>query len=113
MKDKEEREKEGKERKKNNSKVKPLEPIDDPRNFDFPAGFGSAFIQFERLEDAIRARKEINMREYDSRRVETSYWSKDLFAVDVFDNITISKSEIREAGYVGIENLAIDFADQF
>ena len=88
-----------------------VDPIDDPRNFSFPAGFGSAFIHFQNLEDARKARKEINMRVYSGRRVETSFWDLELFKLDIFNKIKISKNEIREAGYVGIENLAIDFAD--
>ena len=52
------------------------------------------------------------MREYDGRKVETGYWNEELFEKGIFECITVSKSEIREAGYVGIENLAIDFADQ-
>jgi len=93
-------------------KHKIIEPVDDVRNFELPPGFGSAFIRFESIEVAKRARNEINMREYDGRRVEAGFWGEELFENDVFNTIRVVKSEIREAGYVGIENLAIDFADK-
>ncbi len=112
-KDKAERERQEKENPAlRRKRPKAIEPIDDVRNFEFPPGFGSAFVKYENVEAARKARKEINMREYNGRRVEAGFWSSDLFDLGIFTNVSIIKSEVREAGYVGIENLAIDFADQ-
>lgn len=46
-----------------------IEPIDDVRNFDFPEGFGSVFIQFENDAEALLAKQSIHMTKYDNKLV--------------------------------------------
>ena len=43
---------------------KKLDPLDDPRNYDFPLGFGSAFVEFTSVNEAKRARRFIHLLKY-------------------------------------------------
>lgn len=39
-------------------------PIEDKKNFDMPEGFGSVFVEFESVEDAMRAKRHVGMQTY-------------------------------------------------
>ena len=49
-------------------------PIDDSRNFDFPPGFGNAYVEFEDVDSAIAAKNAIQGLNYDFRKVECHFW---------------------------------------
>jgi len=58
-----------KKEKKKPEKVRPA-PSDDPRNYDYPEGYGSAFVEFTSVSEARRARRNIHLLKYDGRVVE-------------------------------------------
>ena len=41
-----------------------LHPLQDKRNYDWPDGFGAAFVEFEAIHEAISARKAMHMLKY-------------------------------------------------
>jgi hypothetical protein len=62
-----------------------LDPYNDIRNYDFPDGFGSAFILFKNTGDCIRARKAIHLMKYNkSQVVECVFLTEKKFQDDNF-----------------------------
>lgn len=69
-----------------------LHPLQDKRNYDWPVGFGSAFVEFEAIHEAIKARKGIHMLKYgqDTKKtkaefVECSYITEAAFRDKEFE----------------------------
>jgi hypothetical protein len=58
----------------------------------------------------MEARSSINMMQFDKRLVEASYWDQEMYKKGDFKMPEIKNNEERDTGYIGIENLAIDFA---
>lgn len=52
-----------KDKKKEKQKEK-IKPEDDPRNYDFPEGFGNAYVEFTSMTEAKRARRNIHLLKY-------------------------------------------------
>ena len=44
--------------------INPKQALEDRRNYDWPTGFGAAFVEFEKVEEAIRARRGIHLLRY-------------------------------------------------
>ena len=49
-----------------------LHPLQDRRNYDYPDGFGSAFVEFESIGDAVRARRGIHLLKYGALPTKSS-----------------------------------------
>lgn len=90
---------------------KALEPLDDPRNYDYPEGFGNAYVEFTSVVEAKRARKNIHLLRFNNRLVECEYHDEAKFALDDFRRPEPIKREIREEGFEGLENCAIEFTE--
>ena len=86
-----------------------LNPEDDPRNYDFPEGFGSAFIEFTSFLEAKRARKNIHLAKYGNRMVECGYLSEKKFADNDFTKENLIQVEKPSGEFEGLEKFAIDF----
>ena len=85
-------------------------PIDDSRNFDLPTGFGCIFVEFEAKEEAMEAKSCLNMIKFDNRLIEACYWDENMYKKGDFKMPVIKSHSERDTAYIGIENLAIDFA---
>ena len=85
-------------------------PIDDIRNFDLPSGFGNIYVEFDTLEHAVEAKRNMNMLNFDSRLIEAHFWDEHKFQKDDYKMPTVQATKERDTAYIGIENLAIDFA---
>lgn len=49
-------------------------PTQDIRNYDFPPGFGNAFVEFESIDDCKKARKGLHLMKHSGKLIECSYW---------------------------------------
>jgi hypothetical protein len=83
--------------------------MDDPRNYDFPTGFGSAFIEFTSMYEAKRARRGIHLARYGSRMVECAYHDEGKFERNDFSLEETIKVEKPSGEFEGLEKFAIDF----
>ena len=86
-----------------------LNPEDDPRNYDFPVGFGCAFVEFTSLLEAKRARKNIHLAKYANRMVECAYLSEAKFYANDFTREDLIQVEKPSGEFEGLEKFAIDF----
>lgn len=86
-----------------------LDPSDDLRNYDFPEGFGSAFIEFTSVIEARRARKNIHLTKYGNRMVECGYLSENKFDKNDFTREPLIQVEKPTGEFEGLEKFAIDF----
>jgi hypothetical protein len=86
-----------------------LDPQDDARNYDFPEGFASAFIEFTSLYEARRARKQIHLAKYGNRMVECNYWDEGKFELADFTREALIRAEKPTGEFEGLEKYAIDF----
>ena len=41
-----------------------LHPLQDRRNYDWPVGFGAAFVEFDAIHEAIKARRAMHLLKY-------------------------------------------------
>ena len=86
-----------------------MNPEEDPRNYDFPEGFGCAFIEFTSFLEAKRARKNIHLAKYGNRMVECAYLSEQKFDADDFTREPLIEVEKPTGEFEGLEKFAIDF----
>ena len=86
-----------------------LNPEDDPRNYDFPEGFGCAFVEFTSFLEAKRARKNIHLAKYGNRMVECSFLSEEKFELNDFSRDPLIEVEKPSGDFEGLEKFAIDF----
>lgn len=84
-------------------------PTDNIRNFDFPEGFGNAYVRFESSEHAQEARKHIHLLKYGSKFIECMYHSYELYCDDNFRKPRMIKVEKADADYEGLQNCPIEF----
>lgn len=83
--------------------------MDDPRNYDFPPGFGTAFVEFTSFTEARRARRCVHLAKYGKNMVECSYWDEGRFEREEFCGEELVKIEKPSGDFEGIEKFAIDF----
>jgi RNA recognition motif-containing protein len=88
-----------------------LAPDDDPRNYDYPTGYGSAFIEFTSTTEAKRARRNIHLLKYNNRTVECEYHDEIKFELNDFSRVKPIKMEQRGQEFEGLENCAIEFTE--
>jgi RNA recognition motif-containing protein len=62
---------------------------EDPRNYEFPIGFGSAFVEFTSTIEAKKARKCIHLLKYNGRLIETEFFDEDKFYENDFSEIEV------------------------
>ena len=62
------------------------------------------------MDQAIEAKRGLNLIHFDGRIVESHFWEENKFKKDDFKMPTIKETQERDTAYIGIENLAIDFA---
>jgi len=86
-----------------------LDPLDDPRNYDFPIGFGSAFVEFTSISESKRARKSIHLAKYNGRMVECAFHNEIKFEKNDFSCDETIKIEKPSGEFEGLERFAIDF----
>ena len=86
-----------------------LDPIDDIRNYDFPEGFGSAFVEFTSVYEARRARKNIHLGKYGQKTVECGYLDEGKFERSDFTREPLVQVEKPSGDFEGMEKFAIDF----
>jgi hypothetical protein len=89
-----------------------LVPEEDPRNYDFPEGFGAAFVEFTSFIEARRARKNIHLAKYGNRMVECSFINELKFEKDDFSREALIKIEKPSGDFEGIEKFAIEFTNK-
>ena len=88
-----------------------MQPLVDPRNYDYPDGFGSAFVEFTSVLEAKRARRNIHLLRFAGRLVECEYHDEGKFVIDDFNRPVPIKREIRDQAFEGLENCAIEFTE--
>ena len=86
--------------------------MDDPRNYDFPEGFGSAFVEFTSFLEARRARKNIHLARYGNRMVECAFLDEPKFEANDFTMNALIKIEKPSGDFEGMEKYAIDFNNE-
>lgn len=82
-------------RKAEERKRKALKPLEDPRNYNYPEGFGSVFVEFYSVNEAQRARRFIHLLKYAGKVVECEYHDEDKYVNDFFARPDPIKREIR------------------
>lgn len=85
--------------------------MEDPRNYDYPEGFGSAFVEFTSVTEAKRARRNIHLLRFNNRLVECEYHDEVKFELNDFKRLEPLKREIRDQEFEGLENCAIEFTE--
>ena len=88
-----------------------MDPAEDTRNYDFPEGFGCAFVEFTSTTEARRARKGIHLAKYGNRMVECAYHDENKFDRNDFTREPLIKAEKPSGEFEGLEKFAIDFGD--
>ena len=76
-----------------------LHPLQDKRNYEWPDGFGAAFVEFEEMHEAIAARKGLHLLKYgqDTKKtkaecVECSFLSEAQFRENLFSREIVHKA---------------------
>jgi len=64
-----------------------LKPLDDPRNYEYPDGFGCVFVEFTSVTEARRARRNIHLLKYNGRLVEVEYHDEARYALNDFKRL--------------------------
>ncbi len=98
-------------RKDKNKKDSTLDPLDDPRNYNFPFGFCSAFIEYTSVMEARRARRNMHLLKFNNRTVECEFHDERNFEENNFMRLEPEKLEIRGFEFEGLENCAIEFTE--
>lgn len=75
-----------------NADYNELHPLQDKRNYDWPEGFGAAFVEFAEVESAVSAKKAMHLLKYglDTKKtkadcIECSYLTESQFGLNVFE----------------------------
>lgn len=76
----------GDKEKKDKEKDK-MDPADDIRNYDFPIGFGNAYVEFTSVIEAKRARRNIHLLKYNKKTVECEYHDEHKFMMNDFTRL--------------------------
>jgi hypothetical protein len=79
------------------------------RNYDFPVGFGNAYVEFTSFTEARRARRNIHLGKYGPRTVECAFLDEKKFERNDFTLDPLIKLEKPSGEFEGIEKFAIDF----
>ena len=88
-----------------------IDPRDDPRNYDFPVGFGNAYVEFTSVSEAKKARRNIHLLKYAGRTVECEFHDEIRFEANDFKPLQPVQIEERAQEFEGVENLAIEFTE--
>ena len=92
-----------------------LHPLQDKRNYDWPEGFGAAFVEFEQIHEAIAARKAIHLCKYgqDTKKtkaelIECSFLTEECFRENEFGREVFHKVYELDKVFEGFEDKVID-----
>ena len=85
------------------------DPMEDIRNYEFPEGFGNAYVEYTSVQEAKRARRGIHLARYGYKMVECVYHDESKFERNDFTKEQTIKIEKPSGEFEGLEKFAIDF----
>ena len=88
-----------------------MRPDEDPRNYDYPLGWGNAYIRFATEFEAKRARRAIHLMKYMEKVIEVEFYDRVKFMHSDFSTQEPTKREKMGFEFEGLENCAIEFTN--